>query len=80
MQVGWWYAGEKSPGKAGDIITLASSVNVRTDYPRKENRYSMRGKVLCSPQAGTRQRLSANPVDVGGGNWWVPVWGGDWGE
>jgi hypothetical protein len=50
---------------------------VRDDYPREENHYSMRSTVLCWLSAGTQQRLSGAPVDVGRGQWWVPVAGGD---
>ncbi|MDP2311366.1 MAG: effector-associated domain EAD1-containing protein [Pseudomonadota bacterium] len=75
--VGWWYAGTTSPGAQGETIGLPSSVNVRDDYPRRENGYALRGRVLCSLSGGTRQRLSQAPVDIGQGHWWVPVAGGD---
>jgi hypothetical protein len=75
--VGWWYAGTSSPGVQGATIRLVGSVNVRDDYPREENQYSMRSTVLCWLSAGTQQRLSGAPVDIGRGQWWVPVAGGD---
>lgn len=75
--MGWWYAGTSAPGAQGATISLRSSVNVRADYPRQDNGYSMRGRVLCSLSAGTAQRLSNAPVDIGRGHWWVPVAGGD---
>lgn len=75
--VGWWYAGTTSPGTQGATIALPSSVNVREDYPRRDNGYAMRGRVLCWLPAGTSQRLSSAPVDIGQGHWWVPVAGGD---
>ncbi len=75
--VGWWYAGTVSPGAQGATVTLPSSVNVRADYPHRDNGYAMRGRVLCSLSAGTTQRLSNAPVDIGQGHWWVPVAGGD---
>jgi len=75
--VGWWYAGTTPPGVQGTAIRLPGSVNVRDDYPREENGYSMRSTVLCSLSIGTRQRLSLPPVDIGRGQWWVPVAGGD---
>ena len=75
--VGWWYAGTTAPGALGATISLPTSVNVRDDYPRKENRYALAGRVLCSLPAGTSQRLSQAPVDIGQGHWWVPLSGGD---
>ncbi|MDP2306678.1 MAG: hypothetical protein Q8P18_11705 [Pseudomonadota bacterium] len=75
--VGWWYAGTTSPGAQGATISLPSSVNVRDDYPRRDNGYALRGRVLCSLSVGTSQRLSNAPVDIGQGQWWVPLAGGD---
>lgn len=77
VMVGWWYAGTSSPGGLGETISLPTSVNVRDDYPRRENGYALKGRVLCWLPIGTRQRLSHAPVDIGQGHWWVPLAGGD---
>lgn len=77
VMVGWWYAGTSSPGALGETISLPSSVNVRDDYPRRDNGYALKGRVLCWLTSGTRVRLSHAPVDIGQGHWWVPLAGGD---
>lgn len=76
-RVGWWYAGKEDPGPAGTTWTLRAAANVRSDYPNADNGFSMRGRVQCVLPAGTAQRLSHAPVNIGNGHWWVPVYGGD---
>lgn len=71
--VGYWYAGEESPGRAGTPLTLDKAIRVRKDFPRAENNWSKDAEVRCVVPPGAHLRLSGDPVSVQGGGWWVPL-------
>jgi hypothetical protein len=75
--VGYWYAGTTAPGKAGDVISVPRSANVRADYPHEGNDFSKTARVRCSLTIGDRVRLSLDPVRVAGTHFWVPLSVGD---
>ena len=75
--VGYWYAGEKAPGNAGELVTVDHSVNVRADYPDHHNAYDARASVRCQLAAGDQIRLTAEPILVPGDRYWVPLYNGD---
>jgi hypothetical protein len=75
--VGYFYAGdsfERPPGKA---FTMERDVNVRADYPRKENAWSSQSKKRCVLVRGDVLLLSAPAIAVDGGKFWVPLYAGD---
>lgn len=76
-RVGYWYAGKRPPGAQGELITLSTGANVRTDYPRRDNRWRYNFPAVCSLEAGDKVRLSAAPIRVDGGDYWVPLHAGD---
>jgi len=71
--VGYWYAGRVSPGKAGDRITVPQDLNVRADYPDRHNNFDARTSVRCTLAEGAPLVLSAAPIAVPGGAYWVPL-------
>lgn len=71
--VGYWYAGERSPGKVGQQLTLDQSVNVRATYPDEQNRFDKRSEVRCVLSEGDQVLLAQAPIRVPGGHWWVPL-------
>src|SRR5690606_28008681 len=71
--VGYWYAGERPPGGAGEVVVLPHAVNVRAAYPEPANRFDARTPVRCVLGAGARVRLSADPIPVPRDSWWVPL-------
>ncbi len=75
--VGYWWAGEESPGHMGDVISVPRDLNVRAWAPSVSNGFDTRGDVRCTLGAGDRIRLSAEPLDVPGGAVWVPLNSGD---
>lgn len=76
-RVGYWYAGKRPPGAQGELITLSTGANVRTDYPRRDNRWRYNFPAVCSLEAGDKLRLTAAPIRVDGGDYWVPLHAGD---
>src|SRR5690606_36610154 len=75
--VGYWYAGEQPPGDAGEVAVLSHAVNVRAAYPDATNRFDARAPVRCVLGAGSRVRLSKEPIPVPRESWWVPLISGD---
>jgi hypothetical protein len=52
-------------------------VNVRADYPHKENGWSSQSKKRCVLVRGDVLLLSAPAIAVDGGKVWVPLYAGD---
>lgn len=75
--VGYWYAGESSPGSQGATITLTRDARIRADYPHAENHHNARAPEKCVLQAGMSVNLSQAPIDASRGHWWVPYAVGD---
>ena len=75
--VGYWYAGDATPGEAGQVIDIGRAVNVRVDYPRFNNGYSSRTDIVCWLQSGDKVRLTQAPIYVEGDVYWVPLVAGD---
>ncbi len=75
--VGYWYAGDATPGEAGQVIDIGRAVNVRVDYPRFKNGYSSRTDIVCWLQSGDKVRLTQAPIYVEGDVYWVPLVAGD---
>jgi hypothetical protein len=73
--VGYWYAGTTSPGKKGDRIRIPRDLNVRADYPDTHNRYNRRAEIRCTLGVGQTITLLADPIEVPGGAYWVPLLG-----
>ena len=71
--VGYWYAGPTAPGKAGDRITVPRDLNVRADYPDQHNNFNARAQVRCTLGEGADLVLTADPIAVPGGAYWVPL-------
>jgi hypothetical protein len=71
--VGYWYAGQSSPGAQGETITLDRDARVRADYPRRENHHDAASPERCVLARGTRFVLTRAPIDASNGHWWVPV-------
>jgi len=75
--VGYWYAGRSAPAAAGDTLVMPNSVNVRRDYPDTHNGFDARTALRCTLAEGDRIRLTADPIPVPGGAFWVPLHSGD---
>jgi hypothetical protein len=75
--VGYWYAGRTAPAAAGELLVMPNSVNVRADYPDKHNGFDARTALRCTLAEGDRIRLTADPIAVPGGAFWVPLHSGD---
>jgi len=75
--VGYWYAGRTAPAAAGDTLVMPNSVNVRADYPDSHNGFDARTALRCTLAEGDRVRLTADPIAVPGGAFWVPLHSGD---
>jgi hypothetical protein len=75
--IGYWYAGENSPGAAGQTVTVELGVNVRADYPDVHNNFDKRTKVRCILKRGDKVKLTAAPILVPGDRFWVPLYHGD---
>ena len=75
--VGYWYAGDAAPAQAGGLLVMPHSVNVRADYPDQHNDFDARAPLRCQLAEGDRVRLTADPIAVPGGAFWVPLHSGD---
>ena len=75
--IGYWYAGEDSPGLKGEVVTVDLGVNVRQDYPGLHNEFDKRSKVRCILKRGDKVKLTAAPILVPGDRFWVPLFHGD---
>lgn len=75
--VGYFYANNGISAEVGQPYTMRRDVNVRADYPRKENQWSASQTVVCVLQREDVLVLSAPPFDVDGGKVWVPLHAGD---
>jgi hypothetical protein len=75
--VGYWYAGRHSPGSVGDTVVLDRSINVRKEHPSPDNGWFKNAKIRCVLKPGDHATLSAAPVVLPGGHYWVPVLPGD---
>lgn len=74
--VGYAYVGKTSPGAAGSTWTVPRGLNVRADYPRRDNNWNARTTVRCVLPRGASVRLDDAPVAVDGDAFWVPIVGG----
>jgi hypothetical protein len=71
--IGYWYAGETSPGSAGASYTVDGGINVRADYPDVHNDFDARADLVCTLGHGWRLKLGRDPIAVPGGAYWVPL-------
>ncbi len=71
--LGYWYAGEDSPGGVGASYTVDGGLNLRATYPSPANGFSPRGELVCTLGHGWVLRIGAEPIFVRGGAWWVPL-------
>jgi hypothetical protein len=75
--IGYWYAGIKTPGAAGEVITVEVGANVRSKYPNLKNGFEKRAPVRCILKRGDKVKLTAAPILVSGDHYWVPLHHGD---
>jgi len=75
--IGWFYAGEASPGTQGGTILMPNDVNVRLEAPQRSNGWSARTEVRCVLLEGDVIELSHEPVAISEDSYWVPLYGGD---
>jgi hypothetical protein len=75
--IGYWYSGDDPAGARGETITIAKTVNVRTEYPSFRNDYSPRSPVQCVLFEGEQLHLSQDPILVSGDRYWIPITGTD---
>jgi hypothetical protein len=68
--VGWAYTGRDRPKVEGGQFVAASWMNVRADYPRKENHYSSRAKSRCAVSKGMIVSVREPEVVDGWALWW----------
>jgi hypothetical protein len=71
---GWAYLGETTDVVASDAWTVTRSYNVRTDYPRRDNRYAM-APAICVLHPGDVVAVPDGPTKVDGGAYWIHVQG-----
>ena len=75
--VGYAFYAMDRPEFAGGVWQLTRDLNVRQQYPSKENHWSTDSPVVCVLVNGSRLNVKAEPVRVAGGAWWIPVVGGE---
>ena len=75
--VGYWYAGHPFEPVAGDEYELKFGKFVRSEYPHRDNGWRADAEVRCTLLANDRVRISADPILVDGGKYWVPLAVGD---
>ena len=75
--VGYWYAGFPFEASQGEDYTVKYGANVREDYPRKANGWTVKTPLVCALRAGDVVHLSEAPILVDGGKYWVPLHAGD---
>jgi hypothetical protein len=75
--VGYFYAGDSFAGLKGEPYTMGGDVNVRADYPHKENGWSSLAKIRCVLVRDDVLVLSENALKVDGEKYWVPLYAGD---
>ena len=75
--VGYFYAGRHSPGVPGASFEMKRNVNVRVSYPSEANGWDKGSLIRCVLTPGDRVTLSARPIALPGGHYWVPVFPGD---
>ncbi len=75
--VGYWYAGESTPGDLGQYVTVSHATNVRADYPDVHNNFDARTNINCVLQEGDVVRLSRKPILVPADRYWIPLLSGD---
>jgi hypothetical protein len=76
-QIGFWYAGFPFDAQVGDVYTLNGGKHVRSDWPGEHNGWNAQEPVQCGLKAGDQVRITADPVLVDGGKYWVPLHAGD---
>jgi hypothetical protein len=76
-RVGYFHWGPVAEGKPNLELAIARSVNVRADYPKRDNAYDVRTPVKCILRQGERVKLSQEAILVAGGHYWVPLMAGD---
>jgi len=75
--VGYFYAGGHFDGLVGEPYTMRGDVNVRADYPRKENSWSSGAEIRCVLLRGDVLVLTQHAIEVDGEKVWVPLHAGD---
>jgi hypothetical protein len=75
--VGYFYAGNAFSGGVGEPYIMKGDVNVRADYPRKENGWSSQSGKRCVLVRGDVLVLTKQGILVDGGKIWVPLHAGD---
>jgi len=75
--VGYFYAGEGIGALVGEAYQMRGDVNVRQDYPHRENAWSFREPIVCVLKKGDTVVLTKSAFDVDGGKVWVPLYAGD---
>lgn len=73
--LGYAYAGDRRPGRRGEVWLVRQSVYVRADYPRADNDWDARAPIRCVLPTGARVELRKEPIAIDGGAYWVPVLG-----
>jgi len=70
--VGYWFAGEQSPGAVGETYTVDGGINVRADYPSSKNGFQL-APAVCALGHGWSVRIGLEPIFISGGAYWVPL-------
>jgi hypothetical protein len=75
--LGWWFAGHEVPAAVGQSYVVKAPHNVNAGTPGPENKWSSKGPVACTLRVGDVVTLRREPLKTSGGNYWIPVWAGD---
>ena len=77
QRVGYWYAGFPFEARKGDSYTIKHGANVRKAHPSAENGWTSDAPIVCTLNSGDTVLLSADPLLIEGGKYWVPLNAGD---
>lgn len=75
-QSGWVYLGDEKIVRSGATWTVDTYRNVRQDLPSRENDWNVASPRVCVLGPGWQVEVTAEPVLISGGAWWLQVGAG----
>ena len=75
-QSGWVYLGDEKTVRSGATWTVDTYRNVREDLPSRENDWNVASPRVCVLGPGWQVEVTAEPVLISGGAWWLQVGAG----
>lgn len=75
-QSGWVYLGPEKTVRSGATWTVDTYRNVRQDLPSRDNDWNVASPRVCVLGPGWQVEVTAEPVLISGGAWWLQVGAG----